>query len=275
MSYHVHFYNARWWVSFGSRLLGGYCANELRSYVFPLYTPQGLLTVQEAPPDHPHHQGVWAGLEIDGHDLWNAGSRGLARHRQTIVPALDAVQPQVSSSGVEINHQVQWMTVDGELLLVERRSVRYRAHPDCTQIEWSSTFSHPTKATHVGQTKESGIGLRVPPHWETLFGGQIRNASGDVGEAACFDKLSPWLNVEGCALGNTVAGLVFLSTSPEAAVPWFTRDYGCHVYNPARHGAIDLAPTQSLTWSIQVLAYDDHRSIDSINDLVASVQKDG
>lgn len=271
MSYSIRYYNARWWVCDGPRLLGGYAANELRSYVFPLYTPQGVLVLQEAPPDHPHHQGVWAGLEIDGHDVWNAGSRGLPRHRQTIVPNIDALQPVVSASGVAFVHQVQWQTEAGDLLLVEERIVCFRAHPTCTQVQWSSSFSHPTKSVDLGQTKESGIGVRVPPHWETAFGGQIRNALGDVGEAACFDKKSPWLNIEGRAVGDTSAGLVFLPASQEENWPWFTRDYGCHVYNPARHAAIHLAPAQSLTWSAQVLAYDGHRSVSEVDELVAGI----
>jgi hypothetical protein len=256
MDYRVRYYNARWWVSYGERLLGGYSANDLRSYVFPLYTPQGMLVLQEAPPDHPHHQ------------LWNAGSFGRARHSQRAVPAFDALQPQLSPSGVDFVHQVQWQTEEGTLLLSEERRITLRAHAECTQIVWRSTFSHPDKQTHLGQTKESGIGLRVPPHWESSFGGQIRNAHGNQGEAAVFDKLSPWLNIEGQTLGDGVAGVVFLPASPEASYPWFTRDYGCHVYNPARFGAVDLAPAQSLTWSVSVLAYDHHRTVAEVDELV-------
>jgi hypothetical protein len=233
-----------------------------------------MLVLQEAPPDHPHHQGIWIGLEIDGNDLWNAGSRNLPRHRQMIVPELESVQPLVSTSTVDFIHQVHWLTTDGELLLHEERRVRFRLRPECTQITWSSSFSHPEKITRLGQTKESGIGIRVPPHWETHFGGQIRNASGDVGEAACFDKDSPWLNIEGCALDNAMAGLLFLPVSQKETCPWFTRDYGCHVYNPARHAAIQLAPTESLTWSVQFLAYDGHRTVAEIDKLVASITSD-
>lgn len=269
MSYSVRYYNSRWWVSDGARLLGGYCTNDLRSYLFPLYTPQGLLVLQEAPADHPHHQGLWTGLEVDGYDIWNAGSFNKPRHRQVPVPALNVMQPLVTADGVEFAHQVQWQTVDGELLLYEDRSVILRAQNETTQVLWTSRFRHPTKTTRLGQTKESGIGLRVPPHWESSFGGEIRNASGDVGEAAVFDKESPWLNIEGKALGDSVAGLVFLPTS--AGCPWFTRDYGCHVYNPARQAAIDLAPAESLTWSAALLAYDGHRTIEQIDQLVAPI----
>jgi len=230
-----------------------------------------MLVVQEAPPDHPHHQGLWAGLEVDGYDLWNAGSSKVLRHRQTPVPAIDAMQPVVSAMGVEFVHQVHWQTVDGELLLYEDRRVTLRAHADATQAVWTSRFSHPSKSTHLGQTKESGIGLRVPPHWESALGGQIRNAQGDLGEAAVFDKDSAWLNIEGQALDDAVAGMLFLPTSAQDGCPWFTRDYGCHVYNPAHHAGIDLAPGQALTWSVNLIAYDGHRTIEQVDELVVGV----
>ena len=88
MTYDVVHYNSRLWVSQDQRLIAGYNANELRSYVFPLYTPDGMLVIQEAPPDHPHHQGIWAGLEIDGHDVWNAGSFKVPRNRQELTGPL-------------------------------------------------------------------------------------------------------------------------------------------------------------------------------------------
>jgi hypothetical protein len=135
-------------------------------------------------------------------------------------------------------------------------------------VTWRSTFSHPDRAIHLGQTKESGIGLRVPPHWESIFGGKIRNARGDVGEAACFDKDSPWLNIEGRALGSDAAGLIFLPASDQASYPWFTRDYGCHVYNPARHRAIHLAQAESMRWAVHLLAYDGQRTIAEVDALV-------
>lgn len=269
MSYEVIKYNARLWIKHQGRLLGGYNTNELRSYVFPLYTPQGVLVLQEAPPDHPHHQGVLVGLEVDGYDLWNAGSRHLPRHRQEILTPLAEIAAELSEAGVQISHGVRWMTVDGQELLLEQRRVTFSAHEQFTRIHWRSTFSQPSKMTHLGQTKESGIGVRVPPHWETPFGGQIRNANGALGEQGCFDQMSPWLNVEGSAGENAVAGVVIVpETEP---CPWFTRDYGLHLYNPARHHPIDLAAGEAVTWAIQVLAYDGRRTVEEINAMVTSL----
>ena len=271
MAYEVIHYNARLWVKYQERLLGGYNTNELRSYVFPLYTPTGVLVLQEAPPDHPHHQGILVGLEVDGHDLWNAGSRNLPRHRQEALTPLAEMATACSEMGVQISHNVRWVTVDGQELLLEQRRVTFSAQEQFTCIHWHSTFSHPGKATHLGQTKESGIGVRVPPHWETLFGGQIRNANGARGERGCFDQMSPWLNVEGGAGGDEIAGVVLI---PETeACPWFTRDYGLHLYNPARHHPFDVQPNEEVAWAMSVFAYDGRRTVEEIKAMVAAITR--
>jgi hypothetical protein len=268
MSCEVVHYNSRLWVTAAGRLLGGYSAGALRSYVFPLYSPSGALVVQEGPADHPHHQGIWAGLEVDGIDLWNAGSFDVPRHRQEMVGELADIVSAVTSNGVVFAHDTRWVEVDGAELLRERRTVSLKAHADATIVDWQSVFHHPDKRTRLGQTKESGLGLRVPPHWETRFGGRIRNAAGAAGEPGCFDRMSPWLAIEGAAGGAASAGVVMVPGS--APCPWFTRDYGCHVYNPARHGAIALASGETLVWSMRVLAYDGARSVADIDALVAA-----
>ena len=266
MPYATRFYNNRWWALTDGKLIGGYNANELRSYLFPLYTPAGVLVIQEAPPDHPHHQGIWAGLEIDGHDLWNAGSFGKERHRQTNCTPLAELVPAVEGDGVTFAHEIVWESGDGTPLLHEQRTVRLTAADDCTRLDWRSELSAPDRPVALGQTKEAGLALRVPPHWETPFGGVIRNAAGATGEAACFDSDSPWLAIEGSAGNGQRAGVVLVPRSQPC--PWFTRDYGCHVYNPLRHAPVKLQPGESFQLALTVLAYDGSRSVGEIDGLV-------
>jgi hypothetical protein len=168
---------------------------------------------------------------------------------------------------VELAHRVRWQTVESEELLLEERSIRVRAGAYYTAVEWRSTFGHPDKYTHLGQTKESGIAVRVPPHWETIFGGRIRNLDGDVGEAGCFNTLSPWLNVEGRVVGDRYAGLILVPDPSSEACPWFTRDYGIHIYNPARHHPFTLAPGEQIKWALKVIAYDGSRTLDEVDAL--------
>lgn len=270
MQYNILFTNARHWVRAGDRLLGGYAANALRSYVFPLYTPGGALVVQEAPADHPHQQGIHVGLSVDDHDLWNAGSFDKARHAQRMDVPLKDIAQEIDETGVTFLHSVQWTSVDGALLLHEDRSIRFRLAESFTHVHWRSHFHAVDRHVRIDQTKEAGIGVRVPPHWESYFGGQIRDALGGVGEAACFDSASPWLNVQGSAGNGATAGVVLAAAS--APCPWFTRDYGEHIYNPSRHQAIDLAPGASVSWAMDVLAYDGERTSEEVARLVGGVR---
>lgn len=267
MTYDVIPYNSRLWITHNGKLVAGYNANELRPYVFPLLTPGGVLIMQESPPDHPHHQGLWVGLEVDGHDIWNAGSFKVPRNRQELTGPLADIARTIGDDGVTLSHPVRWVSVDGAELLREQRTVTIRATPDATIVDWRSDWSHPDKPVRLGQTKESGIAVRVPPQWETRFGGRIRNADGDTSEPGCFDKPSRWLGVEGDAGNGATAG--FIMVPQTAPCPWFTRDYGIHIYNPARHSQISLAPGETLSWSVRVLAYDGAKSIAEVDALVA------
>ncbi|MCA9542617.1 MAG: PmoA family protein, partial [Myxococcales bacterium] len=129
MSYEIVHDNARLWVTRDGALLGGYAANKLRAYAFPFFSPNGALVLQEAPPDHPHHQGIWAGLDVDGHDLWNAGSFDVPRNRQELVVPLREIETACSETGARLTHEVRWVSVDGADLLRERREVVFRAAP--------------------------------------------------------------------------------------------------------------------------------------------------
>jgi hypothetical protein len=260
--YDASHYNSRWWVARNGKLVGAYSTGALRSYVFPLYTPRGVLVLQESPADHPHHQGICVGLNIDSHDLWNAGSFAVPRNQQEPLPTSDKWQPKVSKDDVLFEHQARWVTVDGKELLLENRAVRLSQRDEYTLVEWRSEFFHPSKSSKIAQTKEAGIGLRVPPHWETIWGGQIRNAHGDVGEKGCFDKPSPWLNIQSNA---DEAGLIFVPSKSTEKCPWFTRDYGLHGYNPSRHHPYELKAGESFFWEVKVLAYDGARNIEEVD----------
>jgi hypothetical protein len=196
--------------------------------------------------------------------LWNAGSFDVPRNCQEPVPPPDKWQPTISDDGVLFEHQARWLAVDGEELLLEKRAVKLSQQNNVTLVEWRSDFFHPSKPTKITQTKEAGIGLRVPPHWETVWGGKIRNAHGDIGEKGCFDKISPWLNIESSA---DDAGLIFIPSERTEKCPWFTRDYGLHGYNPSRHHPYELKAGESFFWEAKVLAYDNARSIEEVNRL--------
>jgi hypothetical protein len=134
-------------------------------------------------------------------------------------------------------------------------------------VNWHSTFTA-VGPTELGKTEESGIGVRVPPHWETEWGGQIRNADGQIGERDTFDTMSAWVNVQGGALGQEKACLILRPRPPSELCPWFTRDYGPQLYNPLRHHNLELNDGESFSWDLDVAAYDGDRSVADIETLL-------
>lgn len=49
-------------------------------YIFPLYSPSGMMITEDMPKDHYHHKGIWfpwTNTQFEGHrvDFWNLGDR--------------------------------------------------------------------------------------------------------------------------------------------------------------------------------------------------------
>ena len=183
-------------------------------------------------------------------------------------PELKELKPEIDDGGATLSHSVSWKTEGGEALLSEERRIRFSNTGTLNLVSWHSTFTA-VGTTVLGQTKESGIGVRVPPHWETEWGGTIRNADGQIGEGNTFDRMSPWVNVQGTALGQEKAGVILRPLPQSEPCPWFTRDYGPQLYNPLRHHALELSDGESFSWDLDVAAYDGDRSIADIATLLA------
>src|ERR1043165_4870810 len=74
-------------------LPAGYSAAIQRGgYIFPVYTPSGKLIVDDYPPNHKHHHGIWAPwtkTEFEGRhpDFWNMGKPQPGATPGEVVPA--------------------------------------------------------------------------------------------------------------------------------------------------------------------------------------------
>lgn len=77
-------------------LPAGYGAAIQRGgYIFPVYTPGGKLVVDDYPPGHKHHHGIWApwtktAFEGRSPDFWNMGKQKDGSSTGEVVPAGEA-----------------------------------------------------------------------------------------------------------------------------------------------------------------------------------------
>lgn len=253
----------RVWINRGGKLIGAMSFGELRPYVFPLYSPNGRLVLQESPVDHPHHQGLSVGTNLNGRDMWNAGSFGLPRCRQELLS--DDSTVQVDGSEVRFNLVVDWKKEDGEELAREERTVRFSARDYGNIVDVRVRFIASYGKIDFKKTKEAGLSMRVPPEWIGINGGVVLDSKGNKGEAAIFDHNSPWVDVSGEGPRGIFAGITLMPHKDSPQVPWMVRDYGLHNYSPWRHEAITVPENGIYELGARYIAHDERLTADEIN----------
>ncbi|MBM3264132.1 MAG: PmoA family protein [candidate division Zixibacteria bacterium] len=244
--------HARHWVYCNGRPVGAYTIGYHRSHVWPLYSLGGVCVIQEYPPDHVHHQGLWAGQdEVNGHNFWAAGHPQYPSTRQ-ISESMDIA---VEGDAVTVSQHNVWTDVGGEPVFREERTVIFRSTGMENLVDIVSTRIADFGPVHFGKTKEAGIGMRYNPELEGELNGRIESAAGGVGEKGTFDTDADWIAVSGI-MGGRHAGIAILPYPDGDRCPWFTRDYGITLYNPSRHRIIELAEGERYTLAARFAAFD-------------------
>lgn len=245
---------ARMWVRYDNTLVGAVNMGDLRAYVFPFYTPGGRLVIQESPVDHPHHQGLFVGAAVNGHDMWNAGSFGNPRCRQ--VPASGLCHVEADAASARFYLTLDWCTEDGQPQLREARRIAFSAAPYGHIVDIRSRFLAAYGAIRFGETKEAGIAMRIPPEWTTFNGGVMLDAAGHVGESGIWDTISDWMDVSGEGPRGYHAGIALMPHRDSLRAPWMVRDYGLHEYNPWRFAQITVPADGALELGARFIAHD-------------------
>jgi len=253
---------ARQWIRSNDQLIGAVNIGDLRAYIFPFYTPAGRLVIQESPVDHPHHQGLTVGANLNGWDMWNAGSFGIPRNRQ--VPVENECRIEADQAGARFVLVLDWTSESGHKLVREQRTIEFSQAPYGNIIDVRSKFAACYGDINFKETKEAGISMRVPPEWETPNGGRIMSASGRIGEKEIFDTEDDWIDVSGEGPRGVFAGIVLMPHKSCPRVAWMVRDYGLHVYNPWRHSQIKIPAAGSYELGVRYIAHDGKLSPEEI-----------
>ena len=252
----------RVWVWEDQRLVGAVNAGDLRTYVFPFYTPLRRLVIQESPVDHPHHQGLTVGARLNGWDLWNAGSFSSPRSPQVLLA--DGSRCEADGNGARFLMVHDWTAESGEKLAREERRITFSSAPYGNIVDVRARFVAAYGEIRFEQTKEAGLSMRVPPEWETPNGGVILASAGRTGESNIFDREADWVDVSGEGPKGILAGITLMPHKDSPRVPWMVRDYGLHNYNPWRHSRIHVAESESFELGARYVAHDGRASVDEI-----------
>ena len=207
--------------------------------------------------DHPHHQSVWFGHEINGVDFW--------AHRSGIVKVREVTLTGQAPDAIEL--QSDWLKKDDQQKVLSDRSV-YRFGGDETGrwIDLTITLKAGDSPVVLEDTKEGCFAVRTHPDLrltpdprrgvKEVFGNAL-NSAGDR-DKDIWGKAAKWVLYFGKIDDQEMAIAIY--DHPENLrhpTTWHARDYGLVAANPfGLHyfsgqeegaGEFKLAPGETLT----------------------------
>ncbi|MCC6861749.1 MAG: PmoA family protein [Bryobacterales bacterium] len=205
-----------------------YAAARPKTYVHPLYAPDGRPITLDGPEDHVHHRGLMlAWSDIEGFDFWgetNPGKHGRIEHRRF---------ERVAAG--ELVEALEWVA-EGKVRVLERRTLRpLDLGSGFVALEWISELRPPGAEVvlSAGTHPYNGLGIRFP---REMDGGEILNSQGSRTVEKANGEPAAWCAYAG-AFGGGRAGVAILDHpgNPRHPAPFFVMNQP--------FGYISAAPT--------------------------------
>jgi hypothetical protein len=212
-----------------------------KSYIHPLWTPDGRIITYDSPADHVHHRGLCVGwADVSGVDFWAEvwapkGRRGKMVTRKLLSDVLP-------TGGARITELNDWQREDGTTLVREARTWVFlppRGNLQLVDVDIVLTAVAPEVVfgSDPGKPREyHGLTLRMGPFEQPRF----FNSEGNVGDEQCHGKPAKWCALSGIQNGQPVTaalldhpandshptkffvlgrGMQFISSSPNFSKP--------------------------------------------------------
>ena len=250
--------------------LGGHAS---KPYLHPLRAADGKAVTRGYPmipdvpgesKDHPHHKGLWfAAGNVNGYNFWAGDAEvPLAKEfkgRGKIELERVGKINNGKSSG-SVTATFLWKASDGEILLVETRTMTFYSDPVMRRFDFDATLS-PQVETTFADTKEGMFAIRAAAGLTN-----ITNGNNKTGEKATWGKRSEWADLSGQIDGSTY-GIAVLDhpSNPRYPTYWHVREYGLLAANifgvhdfendPSRDGSLTIRPGQPLRFRYRVIVH--------------------
>ncbi len=257
--------------------LGGVGSHFYRPWVYPIYTPSGIVVNQEYPHDHPFHNGFFVGqypvlVNEREANFWMTPPK--RNHKDPNYKNIGRIEcsseweTNIEEKGVTFSQELVWLDSEETPMLNEQRKIVFYSKEDATICEMTSLKSASYGKVTCPKTKFGSIGLRIDPRLLPSFGGVIfgdknhRGMADDVNES-----FSSYIAYENQITPSQRAGVLLTMVSGERG-PWFVRDYGLCTYNPTMNESVIIPEGQNWEMTMRVVAYDGSATDERINDWV-------
>ena len=249
---------------------------ESAAFFHPLKTPSGNTVTELAPPDHPHHRGVFLGfVEVQGAadgDFWGWGEPAPVEGRRIEVRKTSGVR----SLGNRAAFGVESAWLAGEtVVLVERLQAMCSVRTNATILDLNYRLT-PSEDTLLGQWAFSGFCVRT-----IREGSLTAHGPGGVVDFPDPNHLKPesdWPDADwyafSLALGDGLKAGVAVVDHPDNPPTLWHNHRQTRMINPCivAPGEVRLEKHKPLTLRYRVVAFDGAVPADLLNHLASDWQ---
>lgn len=229
-------------------------------YFHPFATPQGVVLTDVAPPDHPHHRGIFqAWVEVRGRhkaDFWGWGEPAPTRHRIIQNEAVEALAARGPLATMRCRNA--WKAEDDTML--EETVIAILRQIDGVNVLDLDFILRPTEDLTLAQWAFSGFCVRSRPDGQA----SIRDSDGQVSlptpvhtEPETDWPDAPWYALDLQFEDGKSAGIAVLNHPQNPPTLWHNHA-GLRMLNPCitAPGDVLLKGGQRFTLRYRLVAYD-------------------
>lgn len=271
-------------VRIGGELFTRYLSTETKPILYPVLGPGQVPMTRGFPMeekegeanDHPHHQSIWLGHEVNGMDFW-ANRDGIIRH--DLISELDRESAMFRARSVWLKRE------DESVVCTQLATYRFGGDERARWIDVDFRIDADRGDLTFDDTKEGVFAIRSHPDLrlspdpkrgvEKVFGNAI-NSEGVSGKDV-WGKSARWVSYWGQVDGKPVGFAIF--DHPDNfrhPTHWHAREYGLVAANPfgLHHftgaekgaGAYTLKENESILFRYRVLFYSGKHKDANVNE---------
>jgi len=261
-------------LRYGGRDVFGVTQGEFRSYIYPVYTPNGFAVTSESPADHPHHNSIWIGSDqvhglmpaADGqfeeytynfyvNETFQGRAPGKILSTALTGEALGAGGFRVKQA-LEWRGPPEWGAPQTRMIMRERRTIDIVPGQTHNVIDVRCELQPVDIDVELGPTRHAFFNVRAAESLQVSAGGRFLDSDGRNDSRLISGSRSDWVDLSGPVGGGRQAGITVMSR-PDIEKPWwFVSDWGVMTVGHFLHNKKRILSGESAKFEFRVVVHD-------------------